>query len=65
MKLRNPMSFAVVWNQILWNAMMKTGKGYRMYSLKNTGKGQDRRADKLSGESKLQRKARDQSIGSR
>ena len=65
MKLVNPNSFAVIWNQMQWNVMTRTGKGYRMYSLKHTGKDDDRRADKLSGETKLQRKARNNEIGGR
>ena len=65
MKLRNPRSFTVVWNQILWNVMTRAGKGYRMYSLKHTGKNRDRRADKLDEASKLERKARNNEIGRR
>ena len=35
------------WIQILWQAMQIRGKGYRRHSLKHTGKGGDRRNDKL------------------
>lgn len=38
-----------LWRQVLWQAMTKTGHGYRKHSLKHTGKGKDRRNDKLEG----------------
>ena len=58
-------SFISVWLAMQWNIMTKTGKGYRMYSLKHTGKNGDRRTDKLNDDSKIQRMARNQSIGVR
>ena len=36
-----------LWIAILWNAMGKTGNGYKRDSLRHTGKGVDRRNDKL------------------
>ena len=65
MKLKPLNSFIALWNQMQWNVMTRTGKGYRMHSLKHTGKDGDRRADKIDGESKLQRKARNQELGRR
>jgi hypothetical protein len=58
-----------LWIELLWTAMQKTGKGYHRPSLKHTGKGVDRRNDKLketndgfvpftTPEGKLTRKAR-------
>ena len=58
-----------LWIELLWTAMQKTGKGYHRQSLKRTGKGVDRRNDKLketldgfapfnTPEGKLARKAR-------
>jgi len=41
------MKFAKAWAGILWEAMHKTQKGCRLNSRKNTGRGNDRRADKL------------------
>lgn len=32
---------------LLWEIMATTGKGYKKGSLRNSGKGEDRRADKL------------------
>lgn len=58
-------------SELLWHVMSKTGNGYRRDSLRNTGKGTDRRADKLGDtcevifETKLQRKARLGQIGIR
>lgn len=57
-KRRNdPRYFITTWIVMLWDTMMKTGKGYKMQSLRNTGKGTDRRADKLEqlGVSRLAR----------
>lgn len=31
----------------LWRAMQATGRGYRRHSLRNTGRGEDRRKDKI------------------
>lgn len=39
--------FSVLWCSLLWTTMARTGKGYRKTSLKRTGKGKDRRPDKL------------------
>lgn len=39
-------SFSKAWTARLWHAMSITGKGYRPPSLRNTGRGDDRRADK-------------------
>lgn len=39
--------FRAMWVSMLWHAMSVTGKGYRRHSLRNTGKGDDRRKDKL------------------
>lgn len=35
------------WVSMLWHAMQVTGKGYKRHSLRNTGRGTDRRSDKL------------------
>lgn len=55
---RNPVGFIALWLQMLWNKMASTGHGYRHPSLKHTGKGQDRRPDKLGGEPSLLRRYR-------
>jgi len=58
-----------VWMAILWTAMQKTGKGYRMHSLKHTGRGNDRHADHFDewgnsiSESKIQRRVRLGTLG--
>jgi hypothetical protein len=39
--------FCANWITMLWFAMSKTGKGYRRPSLRNSGKGTNRRVDKL------------------
>jgi len=39
--------FCEAWVSMLWNAMRATGKGYKRHSLRNTGRGDDRRKDKL------------------
>lgn len=65
-----------LWLAVLWNAMGKTGKGYRRHSLRHTGEGKDRRNDKLRDtpdglipfdppEGKLVRKARLGGVGVR
>ncbi len=36
-----------MWIALLWDAMGRTGRGYRKPSLKHTGRGEDRRPDKL------------------
>lgn len=46
--------FCAVWISKLWQAMGKTGKGYRRPSMKRDGKG-ERRTDKV-GASKVSRK---------
>jgi hypothetical protein len=35
------------WISMLWHAMAATGNGYRRHSLRHTGRGNDRRKDKL------------------
>lgn len=40
-------SFGSRWSAMLWEVMARTTKGYRRYSLKHTGKDNDRRRDKL------------------
>lgn len=47
-------TFCEVWVATLWAAMGKTGRGYRRHSLRHTGKGDDRRKDKL-GTTKIER----------
>lgn len=68
-----------LWIEILWAAMHKTGHGYKRHSLRRTGKGLDRRNDKLgestdadgkvvfveSHENKMQRRARLGTLGVR
>jgi len=39
--------FIELWITLLREAMAKTGNGYKRHSLRNTGKGDDRRKDKL------------------
>jgi hypothetical protein len=39
--------FRVLWVAMLWQAMLTARRGYRRRSLRHTGKGTDRRADKL------------------
>jgi hypothetical protein len=49
--------FRAMWVSMLWQAMAKTGKGYRRHSLRRTGKGDDRREDKKGfGGDKLSRR---------
>lgn len=36
-----------LWIALLWSAMSKAGKGYRRHSLRHSGRGDDRRKDKL------------------
>jgi hypothetical protein len=43
------------WATMLWTAMQMSGEGYRKDSMKRTGKGGDRRGDKLEGTPKLLR----------
>ena len=40
-------TFIQRWTAMLRNTMEKTGNGYRLPSIKHTGIGDDRRADKL------------------
>jgi hypothetical protein len=40
-------NFRAMWISMLWHAMRLTGNGYKRHSLRNTGKGTDRRRDKL------------------
>ena len=47
--------FRDAWISVLWKAMANTGKGYRRHSLRNTGRGEDRRKDKF-GTTKLSRR---------
>jgi len=51
----NEREFSVLWVRQLWLAMARTGKGYRRDSGRNTGKGDDRRKDKV-GTTKLTRR---------
>lgn len=39
--------FGKNWAAMLWRVMVLTGRGYKRESLKRTGKGEDRRKDKL------------------
>jgi hypothetical protein len=41
-------TFRAMWVSMLWQAMLKTGKGYRRSSQRHSGKGDDRRADKIA-----------------
>ncbi len=43
-------TFCRQWSEWLWRTMSNTGKGYKRHSLRNSGKGKDRRADKLGPE---------------
>ena len=40
-------TFGKLWAAMLWTAMSKSGDGYHRPSLKHTGRGSDRREDKL------------------
>ncbi len=40
-------TFAQHWCAMLWRVMSATGKGYRLHSMRRTGRAEDRRADKL------------------
>ena len=46
---RKPTAITEAWIALLRQVMAVTGRGYRRYSLRNTGKGADRRRDKLDG----------------
>ena len=46
-------TFCRKWSEMLWRRMTETGKGYKRDSLRNTGKGTDRRNDKLSEDGKV------------
>ena len=37
------------WISMLWHVMSATGNGYKRHSLRRTGRGDDRREDKLNG----------------
>lgn len=39
--------FRAMWVSMLWQAMLKTGKGYKRVTQRHSGKGEDRRKDKL------------------
>lgn len=57
-------SFAASLSRALWQAMGTTGNGYRKHSLRNTGRGDDRRKDKLeTRETRLMRQYRNQFKG--
>ena len=43
-------TFCRQWSEWLWKTMSNTGHGYKRHSLRNSGKGKDRRADKLGPE---------------
>jgi hypothetical protein len=53
-------NFRSMWVAMLWQAMLKTGKGYKRSSQRHTGKDGDRRADKkeMFGRTKLERRLR-------
>jgi hypothetical protein len=40
-------TFGQIWASQLWQVMSATTRGYHRHSLRNTGKGNDRRKDKL------------------
>jgi len=40
-------TFGQEWAAMLWRIMSNTGKGYKKPSMKRTGKGEDKRADKV------------------
>jgi hypothetical protein len=48
-------SFTARWSTMLWTAMQMSGNGYKKESMKHTGRGADRRGDKIDGNSKLMR----------
>ena len=58
MSLATPRGRRAFWVGFLWEAMSRTGRGYRRFSLRYTGEGSDRRHDKREGEPSLVRKAR-------
>ena len=45
---RKPSPTMALWIAMQRQVMAVTGRGYRRYSLRNTGKGEDRRKDKLA-----------------
>lgn len=49
------LQFGELWRAALWRAMAVTTRGYRRYSLRHTGRGKDRRGDKMSGVPKFWR----------
>ena len=51
-------TFRAMWVSMLWQAMLKTGKGYKRTSQRHSGKDEDRRADKkeMFGRTKLERR---------
>lgn len=51
----NPVEFCKAWHKMLWDIMAATGNGYKRYSLRRTGVGEDRRKDKI-GRSKASRR---------
>ena len=53
-----PRGRLALWIGLLWEVMTRTGRGYRRFSLRRTGVGDDRRDDKREGEPSLVRKAR-------
>lgn len=40
--------FGELWRAALWRGMVQSSRGYMRHSLRNTGRGKDRRADKLT-----------------
>lgn len=58
MPIAIPRGRLAFWVGLLWEAMSRTGWGYRRFSLRHTGVGDDRRDDKREGEPSLVRKAR-------
>lgn len=45
--MKNVTRFCEVWSAMLWSAMHKTQRGLRLNRMGNSGRGGDRRADKL------------------
>ena len=52
--------FCRQWSEWLWRTMCSSGEGYKRDSLRNTGRGTDRRADKLDENGKVIYSAYDQ-----
>lgn len=48
--------FVLMFVSMLWDALRASGRGYRAPSLRHTGRGEDRRADKLEAAKTLEAK---------